>query len=138
MAQWKKESHLCVNPGSHGELVYEHLRSLGKEHWSLGRDHLVSFDEETSTKILTTHFDILVQFHYLLYPGKRQFLVLEVGNGHVSDLWRQKVLEEAGNFDPKITVRDFRPEVVVSLLSFRGGIASGHPATQRRFLKQCC
>ena len=79
-----------MNPGSHGELVYEHLGSLGKEHWSLGRDHLASFDEETSTKKITTHFDILVQFHDLLYPGKRQFLVLEVGNGHVSDLWRQK------------------------------------------------
>ena len=36
---------------------------------------------------LTTYFHILIQLHNLLYPGQRQFLVLEIRNGHISYFW---------------------------------------------------
>ena len=86
-----------MNPGSHGELMDEHFSSFGKEHWSLSRDHLGGFDEKMllasgQLQQKTTHFHILIQLHYLLYPGQWQFLVLEVRNGHISYFWgRQKV-----------------------------------------------
>ena len=43
-------------------------------------------------------------------------------------------LEEV-QINPFYTVGDFWPEVVISLLSPFGRIASGHPATQRGCLK---
>ena len=69
------KEHLCVNPGSHSELMDEHFCSLCKKHRSLSRDHLGGFDEKMllapgQLQQKTTHFHILIQLHYLLYPDQ--------------------------------------------------------------------
>lgn len=53
---------LSVNPGTHRELSDEHVTSLGKEDWSLSRDH----------------FDLGICLHDLLDASERELVQLVV------------------------------------------------------------
>ena len=53
---------LCVDPGSQGQLMDEHLGRLGEQQRRLSRDHL----------------HILIQLHDLLDPGQWQLLLLKI------------------------------------------------------------
>ena len=66
VSMWKnkkrKKEHLCVNPGSHSELMDEHFCSLRKKHRSLSRDHLGSFDT-SSELIFAINWNLLSHLH---------------------------------------------------------------------------